>query len=112
MATLNQNPFWQFVHAMEASLPAGQDTIYVTSVENLLRGLKGGAVFEAPRKLAAQRIVENTHQLSTPAEIQEYQAAKRQREETCAVTEASRKTSPAVLMVDRNELKALGQVQK
>ena len=110
MAT-NQNPFWGFVRAMEASLPAGQETIYITSVENLLRGARGGVVFEAPRKLAAQRIVENRHRLSTPEEIQEYLAAQKRRDETCAISEAKRKTSPAVLMVDRNELKGLGQVK-
>jgi hypothetical protein len=45
--------------------------VYVTSLENWEKRTTAGAVFVVTLDIAAQRIVEGTHRLSTDSEIQE-----------------------------------------
>ena len=48
------------------------DTVYITSIENLLHNGKGGVVFEAPPSNAAERITQQSHRLSTADEVRRY----------------------------------------
>jgi len=50
------------------------DTVYITSHQDLLRGMKGGVVSEAPPTNAAQRIAEKTHRLANDDEVTKYKA--------------------------------------
>lgn len=61
-------PYWRNVFQVMRQLPS--DLVHITSFDKPMRDVVGGRVFQAPAKTAAQRIVEETHRLSTPEEIQ------------------------------------------
>ncbi len=74
----NPNPrskaehYWNQVHEIGNQILAqfpGKETVWVTSIEDPLRNITGGRVFETDVRQAAMRIVERTHRLSTEEEI-------------------------------------------
>jgi hypothetical protein len=75
--TQGQTAYWANVNQTLISTPGFFDEnrqlkelVYITSLSKPMRGITGGRVFGATPKLAAQRIVEETHRLSTPEEVE------------------------------------------
>ena len=68
--------------------------IYITSEKTPIKSIRGGRVFLAPPLLAAQRIVEGTHRLSTQSEIDGWNDEQKQRIKQ-AETLAASKMPPA-----------------
>lgn len=65
-------PYFRQIDAQYQLLAAqfpGKETIHITSLEDPLRQMTGGRVFEVSLHTAAKRIVERTHQISTAEEI-------------------------------------------
>ena len=60
-------PYWRNVFMVMDQFPGPM--VYITSFDKPMRDIVGGRVFQAPAKTAAQRIVEETHRLSTAEEI-------------------------------------------
>lgn len=78
--TSMQTPYWAGVVAQRAKIqgsaltsPDGQTQFFaITSVENAMRGIVGGVIFEVDLNVAAMRITEGTHRISTDAEYEAY----------------------------------------
>ena len=49
--------------------PLDGKCLYIVSIENLDKGTTSGMVSEATYRLAAQRLLENTHQVASPEDI-------------------------------------------
>jgi hypothetical protein len=104
----NQNAaqlFWSRVNQVANGLmEKGEKVIYITSEEDFLHGITGGAIFEANAKNAAERMVEKTHRLSTPEEIERFKSQKRQREMQCAViTDRQKQTTMLKQSPEQNQ---------
>jgi hypothetical protein len=94
-------PYWAHVHSVAPTLPEvpvrtaqGQifaPAVYITSLDDPLKGQVGGAVCSADRETAARRIVERSHRLSTDEEIAQFYAAMNQRNHDCAEIETRKK---------------------
>jgi len=61
------------------AVPAGafeppRSCVMLTSIENRSSGLKGGVAMQVGKRCAAELIVKGTHRLSTPEEIEAYDA--------------------------------------
>ena len=112
---VNQTPYWAAVLAFEAKLPIEENTFFITSLstmQNEQQGIKAGVTKECPRRLAAERCVENSFRMATLEEIQNYQEQGRRNMEALAIMEAKRKPASAILKVDAQELRRLGELQK
>lgn len=99
-------PYWQAVHQVLAQLP--HEVIYITSVEDIVRGQVGGRVCAVDRDVAAQRLVERSHQLSTQEEIERERRDSAERSRVCAETEFRRrleKTGPTIQLSDEQALR-------
>ena len=68
-----QTPYWAMV-TQEAKKLADRPTVFITSLSNQLKGVRGGVVKECSPRLAAIGIVEQTHRIATEDEIQRYRA--------------------------------------
>jgi hypothetical protein len=108
------SPYWLAVRQEEDKLPP-QQTYFLTSLAlPTIRSdphWRAGIVFEvATRRMAAQRLAEGTHRLSTPEEIAAYHAAQKQREDELRVIEDRRRSSTILKMPSTAALKKLGEV--
>jgi len=72
---------------LQATHPSG--FVYITSVKNREKTTSAGTVCEVSLPAAARHLIEHTHVLSTPAEIEEYQA--RCRENRAQIVAASKR---------------------
>jgi hypothetical protein len=81
--------YWKFVKDESSKITAAfpDGFAHITSKEDMLRGLVGGKVCEALPALAAKCIVDNTHRLSTDAEIETFKAERLKREQDLAQKE-------------------------
>jgi hypothetical protein len=92
-------------------LPAS--VVYITSIgpskEEILNPseITGGAVCDVSRKLAAQRIVDGTHSLSTPEEIARFHQEQRQRDQLC-LAEREKQRATAIKVLPQELAEALG----
>lgn len=59
------------IRAAEDALPAGQDVCHIKS-KRTSTGAKPGMVIEVPRALAAKYIAEDSHELASEAEVEQY----------------------------------------
>ena len=110
---LNIFPYWRAVQKVEATLqPGTTGTVFITSIERPLSpAWRAGVTFETTRRIAAQRIVEQTHRIATAEEIEAYRAAKKQREQDLRVeTQLRQQKEVRVIAVDRQRLIGLGEV--
>jgi hypothetical protein len=84
-ASINILPFWQAVHQKQAEIdieiakqtlqPRGENCVYITSLPPMVGKdpqIRSGVVCQSTKKIAAQRICENSHRLSTDDEIADY----------------------------------------
>jgi hypothetical protein len=76
------------------------DTVYITSHQDLLRGMNGGVVSEAPPTNAAQRVAEKTHRLATADEVTQYKAERQADVSRCAKLEEDRKRTVSLKPTD------------
>src|SRR5690348_8185391 len=65
--------------------------VYITSIGDSLRAIRGGVVVDALPKVAAQRIVEKTHRLATEDEIKKYHDAGNVEARRCEREEQNRR---------------------
>ncbi|MDE2103012.1 MAG: hypothetical protein KGL39_37555 [Patescibacteria group bacterium] len=65
--------FWGAVKETASRLP--DECYYVVSLEKPSRGITGGTICHVTRECAARLLVEETHRLAEPAEVQKYLAA-------------------------------------
>ena len=75
---------------------------------------KAGVVCMAPRRLAAERIVQRSHRLATDAELAQMKAEQKKREDQCAAIESAqqRKSSLSVSLALSEAVKLLGVPEK
>jgi hypothetical protein len=66
--------------------------VYLTSVRNRDRNTEEGSIVIAQVNLAAQRIAEGTHRLSTDAEIEAFQAEHARRKDSALQAEVKKQT--------------------
>jgi hypothetical protein len=67
--------------------------VYIVSIENIALGVRPGHMFLSPLRLAAERIVCQTHVLATAAQIDDYRAMQRKHRELWQAEDAKlRKT--------------------
>ena len=78
--------YWGFVRgkADELSRTSANGVVYITSLEDTLRGLVGGRVCEASPQIAARCLIDRTHRQATAEEIETCLAERAKREEDCA----------------------------
>jgi hypothetical protein len=100
--------FWASVNKLADTLP---NPSFITSIEDETRGWVGGRVFPAEPKLAAQRVIEGTHKLSTEDEIKSYHAGLDRNNKICAAMEVQ-KANKQVLSIDQSLAEALRLVNK
>ena len=90
-------PFWRAVRELlnTETFCDGHENlksvVYITSESDILTGLKGGVVKEAPALLAAKAIIAKTHKLSSQQEIEAYTADAVKREHIRLEQEEARK---------------------
>ncbi len=96
--------YWDKVNALAPQLPG--ETVWLMSVDNDIKNTKAGAVVECVRKLAAQRIVENTHRLAKPEEVEAHLAKRGQYTDMSRKRELSRKPQ-TVLVVGQEQAEVL-----
>jgi len=83
--------YWRDVIATAEELP-NEKVFYLTSLNNADKGTTAGRVCDMTnRKEVARRIVEATHRLSTPAEIERFHADQKRQTEELAEIELKRK---------------------
>jgi hypothetical protein len=96
--------FWDDVKQMQneilaqcaqQTLQRAPDCVYVTSVKIRQNGMTNGRVCGAQIKLAAQRIVEGTHRLSSDSEIARHQDEQAAKREEMKALEAAQKNQVA-----------------
>lgn len=87
--------FWQRVAAERAKLPEG--AVHITSLNNHDIGTTAGVVVAVTRDMAAQRIVQNTHRLATPDEVQALKDQEEVSSQHFARLEALRRPSVTIL---------------
>ena len=76
--------FWGAVKETASRLT--EDCYYVISLDKPSRGVTGGTICHVTRESAARLLVEETHRLAEPAEVQKYLSA----QETAAVEYAKK----------------------
>jgi hypothetical protein len=97
--------FWGEVRRVQATIPS--ESTYIASIDRPMEGINGGRVFAASAKLAAQRVVEGTHRIATPEEIDRYHTEQQARSEWCKAQE-SKKAGKQALMIDKDLAAKLG----
>ena len=80
--------YWaQVREASNALIADGQTSAFLTSIDVPFRQeWRIGVVSEASAELAGKSLVDRTHRLSTPEEIEQFKSEQRRREATCAAT--------------------------
>ena len=80
--------YWAQVRAAGNEIIAsGQRSAFITSIDVAFRPeWRVGVVSEASAELAGKCIVDRTHRLSTPEEIEQFKSEQRRREAVCAAT--------------------------
>jgi len=100
MSTDQITQFWFDVSEMSQQIVADSakqklqkapDYVYITSVVTRRNGISNARVIAAHLKLAAQRIVEGTHRLSSDEEIEKYLAEQERKREQMKSQEAALK---------------------
>lgn len=94
---MNIQEFWAEVNRIAAQLPLG-DVVYVCSLDCKTHagGTIAGRVSEAPRKVAAEWIVQGTHRVATPEEITKHDQAAAEQAKAIAAAEYKRKQNFAL----------------
>lgn len=64
--------YWREIRALESSLP---DSVWVVSLEDAKRGMRGGRLVEAAAGTAAKLLHANSHRLATGEEIEAHRAS-------------------------------------
>lgn len=75
------------------------DCVFLTSIDNRFRGMKGGVVQQVGKRAAAEAIVDGTHCLSTDDEIEAYHANEAEKKHLARVAEMRAK-GQAVIYVE------------
>jgi hypothetical protein len=80
--------YWRQVRAAgEEIMASGQRSAFITSLDApFLAEWRPGVVSEASAELAGKCLVDRTHRLATPEEIEAFVAEQKRREEFCAAT--------------------------
>jgi len=91
--------FWKTVRELAGSLP---DAVHITTLSDSLLEQAGewqsGVTCEASKLLAAERIIQRTHRLATPAEIEQMHKDQDRRAAECAAVEAARSRSSSLTL--------------
>lgn len=80
---------------LEAAFPSGY--CYITSLEDSQRQLRAGTVTEVTLQIAAVRLCERTHEISTPEQLEEFHA--RQAEIRAQISASLKRTTDRELRI-------------
>jgi hypothetical protein len=92
--------YWREIRAVAASLPAD---VWLMSLDDAKRGMRGGRMVEAGAETAAKLLHANSHRRATDDEI-EAQRQEREKEERAAFHEKLRVKGVTVVPVPRQKL--------
>ena len=91
--------YWREIRAVAASLPAH---VWLVSLEDAKRGMRGGRMVETSAETAAKLLHANSHRQATEEEIAEYRA-ERDRQERAAFHEKLRVRGVTVVPVPKEK---------
>jgi hypothetical protein len=88
------------------NLERSEREFFLTSTGNEMTGQVGGRVYQMGPYLAARSIIDRTHRLSTPEEIEAWRTEMAQRKEAIERAEQQRQTKGNIISVDSGALAA------
>jgi hypothetical protein len=115
----NSQEYWRAVLLQQAEIEKNHTggSVWITSLSDPARGQVGGAVCDTSLRLgtdrygvAAKAIVDRTHRLATPAEIEQFHEEQKRRDAALSVeTSRLNRGGNGYLFVDQAKLVALGE---
>ena len=99
--------YWRTVARQREGLPAGVEVFHLTSVADESQARKGGVVSEVDREGTARALANQTHRLSTDAEVEQYRADQKNQRDSIAKYEHDRKQEYALPPEIRELLKTV-----